>query len=115
MYHVFIRNVQANSNVNDIQNAMIRFGEVRAVSLNRNRDTGLLTGSGIVGFTEKEAMDEALKARELNEKGQSISIYPYHQNDHTHRIHRTNKLTSIKDAYQAGFKAGKSVNNWEDF
>lgn len=106
VYHVFVRDVPTDWSDDQVKNALEEFGEVTSVVLNRNREDQQLTGSGVVGFANKESMLQALTAREkVVSDDVTLSVYPFRR--HLRVSRQGPRSKALRDAYEAGYKAGQ--------
>ena len=109
---VFVRNLPKTVNVENLKSTFSNFGEVKDCVLNKNRESGEPSGTCVVEFTELDSMLKVLNERKVQFENEDLDVYKFRDKNST-RLNTKHTSPEAKNAYKAGFKAGKRVGYQE--
>tara|TARA_B100001758_G_C18188399_1_gene493265 strand:+ start:112 stop:768 length:657 start_codon:yes stop_codon:yes gene_type:complete len=109
---VFVRNLPKTVNVENLKSTFSTFGEVKDCILNKNRESGEPSGTCVVEFTEVDSMLKVLNERKVQFENEDLDVYKF-RNKNNPRINTKHTSPEARNAYKAGFKAGKRVGYQE--
>jgi len=107
-FKLFARNV-GNTTVDDLREYFSRFGDVSECYVLLDRETKEPKGHGVVGFTNKENLDEALEDRDVNLGGNKVLVFPFRYRQKVNKFSNQKKFTGNKQLYRQGHEAGFAV------
>jgi len=105
---VFVRNVPVTVDVENLKSTFSSYGEVKDCILNTNKLSGEPSGTCIVEFTEVDSMLKVLNDRTVSFGNEDLSVYKFRKRTPS-KMGVQVKTPESRNAYKAGFKAGRRV------
>ena len=74
-----------------------------------DKETHESKGHGVVGFTEKEHLDNALEEKDVVVNNNNVSVFPFKQRQRFNNTNKPRKFTGNKQLYRHGYNDGVAV------
>jgi RNA recognition motif-containing protein len=109
---VFVRNVPKTVDVQNLKNTFSNYGEVKGCVLNKHHESGEPSGTCVIEFTEVDSMLKVLNERQVPFEDENLDVYKFRKKTNP-RLATKHSTPETKNAYKAGFKAGKRIGYQE--
>ena len=106
---VFVRNVPTTVDVENLKSTFSSYGEVKDCVLNTNKLSGEPSGTCVVEFTETDSMLKVLNDRTVSFGDEDLNVYKFRKKTSARLGAPVKTTPESRNAYKAGFKAGRRV------